>query len=98
MKIKSYELSAEADADLEEIFDYTHQEFGFNQAVKYLTDLDAIFSTLISSPEIGRLRSEIRTELYSISEQEHVIFYRILPDKIRIVRVLHGSKDLPRHF
>lgn len=98
MKIESYELSAEADEDLEEIFDYTHQEFGFNQAVKYLTDLDTIFQVLISSPKIGRVRKEIKAELYSISKQEHVIFYRILKDKIRIVRVLHGNKDLPRHF
>lgn len=98
MKIESYELSSEADSDLEEIFDYTHQEFGFNQAVKYLTDLDAVFNSLIYSPQMGRLRREIRSELYSITEQEHVIFYRILTNRIRIVRVLHGSKDLPRNF
>ncbi|RMZ50540.1 type II toxin-antitoxin system RelE/ParE family toxin [Flavobacteriaceae bacterium PRS1] len=34
----------------------------------------------------------------SIYEQEHIIFYRLLKDNIRIVRVLHGSKDMPRHF
>ncbi|MFD1615673.1 type II toxin-antitoxin system RelE/ParE family toxin [Gelatiniphilus marinus] len=36
--------------------------------------------------------------LYSITEQGHVIFYRILKNHIRIVRVLHGSKDMPKQF
>ena len=97
-KLIRYELSEEADIDIDEIFDYTERQHGFNLAVKYLSDLDTLFKNLIINPEIGRKRNEIRTELYSISGQEHVIFYRILNDHIRIVRVLHGSKDMPRHF
>jgi len=97
-KLIGYELSEEADFDIEEIFDYTERQHGFNQAVKYLSDLDTVFESLIIDPKIGRKRNEIRTELYSILEQEHSIFYRILNDHIRTVRVLHGSKDVPRHF
>lgn len=97
-KLKSYKLSKEADFDLEAIFDYTQHHHGFNQAVKYLNDLDAAFKQLVIKPEIGRKRNEIKIELYSIAEQEHIIFYRILKNHIRIVRVLHGSKDMPNHF
>ena len=53
-----YELSSDADSDIEEIFNYTFEEFGIEQS-------------------------------------SHVIFYRVLKDRIRIVRVLHGSRDLP---
>lgn len=26
----------------------------------------------------------------------HLIFYRALPDRVQILRVLHGARDLPR--
>ena len=97
-KLKRYELSEEADIDIDEIFDYTETWHGFKQAVKYLLDLDRIFKSLVINPEIGRKRNELKVKLYSISEQEHTIFYRILEDRIRIIRVLHGSKDMPRYF
>lgn len=96
--IEYYELSLASDFDLENIFDYTEQEFGFNQAVKYLTDLETIFNSLIKNPEIGRKRNEIKKDLYNIPEQQHIVFYRILKNKIRIVRVLHASKDIPKNF
>ena len=97
-KLDYYELSEEADFDLDEIFDYTEKEHGFNQAVIYLTNLDAIFQSLVANPHIGRARNEIKKELYSIDEQEHIIFYRIIDSYIRVVRVLHGRKDIPKLF
>jgi toxin ParE1/3/4 len=97
-EIKHYKLSEEADFDIDNIFDYTEHHHGSHQAVKYLNDLDIVFGQLVLNPEIGRKRNELKLGLYSITEQEHVIFYRILKDYIRIVRVLHGSKDIPKHF
>ncbi len=95
---KGYKLSEEADFDIGEIFDYTEKRHGFNQAVKYLNDLDAVFEQLVSNPQIGRKRNELKLGLYSITEQEHSIFYRIRDKHIRIVRVLHGSKDISKQF
>ncbi|WP_339894791.1 type II toxin-antitoxin system RelE/ParE family toxin [uncultured Algibacter sp.] len=97
-KISSYKLSEEADFDLEAIFDYTEYSRGFNQAVKYLNHLDVVIEQLVSNPLIGRKRHELKLGLHSIIEQEHFIFYRIMKNHIRIVRVLHGSKDIPKHF
>ena len=93
-----YELSAEADEDLEEIFDYTYHEFGAKQAVKYVTFFEGIFESILQNPEIGRERNEIRLGLRSFIKESHVVFYRIIKDKIRIIRILHGAVDLPRHF
>ena len=95
---EGYKLSKQADSDLEAIFDYTETFFGFTQAVKYLLDLETVINSLVINPEIGRVRDEIKLGLYSISEQEHTVFNRIQEKHIRIVRVLHGSKDLPKHF
>ena len=97
-ELKAYLLSEYADFDLEDIFDDTKHQYGFTRAVKYLNDLDAVFGSLVINPEIGRKRSELKDGLYSITEQEHIVFYRVQEDYIRIMRVLHGSKDMPKHF
>ena len=44
---KSSLLSNDADTDLDEIFDYTKAEHGFNQAVQYL---DNLFERLVKNP------------------------------------------------
>lgn len=93
-----YHLSSEADHDLEDIFDYTNSEFGTTQAFEYVSSFDKIFENLCSHPFMGRERNEIRSGLRSIVNERHVIFYRLLKKEIRIVRILHGSKDLPRNF
>ena len=91
-----YELSPESDNDLDGIFDYTAREFGIDKAVQYVSDFDDIFEQLVKNPEIGRERKEIRRGLRSIVKESHVVFYRVLKDRIRIVRILHGSRDLPQ--
>ncbi|MEE8058696.1 MAG: type II toxin-antitoxin system RelE/ParE family toxin [Pseudomonadales bacterium] len=93
-----YELSSEADKDLDSIFDYTEAEQGLEQAVHYVGQFETAFARLIKHPELGRERPEIRAELRSLMQVSHVIFYRLLPDRIRIVRLLHGSRDLPKFF
>ena len=97
-KIDSYELSLAADSDIEEIFEYTEKEFGFEQAVKYVLAFENVFTDLIESPELGRNRDEIKFELRSLVKESHVVFYRILEDRIRIIRVLHESRDIKRLF
>ena len=92
------EISLTAVRDLEDIFDYTQQSYGEDQALKYVSSFDDVFDTLTGNPELGRDRTEIREGLRSIPKEQHIVFYRILENRIRIVRILHASKDLPRQF
>jgi len=98
MAISRYILSTEADRDLEGIFDYTAESFSVDQAVKYLNELDETFSSIVSNPEIGRKRDEIKEGVRSLVKSSHIIFYHIGHDHIRVIRVLHGSRDLPKFF
>ena len=84
------EISQAADADLSEIYDYTCEQFGAEQAVKYLMGFDGIFESLCRNPKLGRSRNEITKGLRSCSKESHTVFYRILDDKIRIVRILEN--------
>lgn len=98
MTLAEYRLSEEAGKDIEEIFDYTLEAFGIDQAVKYFTDLESTLTSLPLNPEMGKARNEIKIGLRSFPFVSHVVFYRILPDHIRIVRVLHASRDIAKFF
>jgi toxin ParE1/3/4 len=92
MQINKYVLSQEADIDLEEIFEYSYEEFRLNQAINYLGEIDAVFIKIVNTPEIGKTRNELKQGLYSIPIGMHIVFYRILTDHVRIVRVLYGGR------
>jgi toxin ParE1/3/4 len=81
-----YELSLEAEKDIEDIFDYSIYVSGFEETFEYLC----------RNPKAGRERIEIRDGLRSIVKESHVVFYRILNTKIRIARILHVSRDIIR--
>jgi toxin ParE1/3/4 len=91
-----YELSQAADKDLQEIYDYTAANFGSDQAIKYLSGLEELFSAMCTHPNIGRERNEIRKGLRCGSYVSHIVYYRVLNNRIRIVRVLHASRDIPK--
>ena len=96
--INKYTLSKKAKKDLEEIFDYTVETYNLKKAFTYITEIKITISNLLFIPSLGKERLEIKKGLFSISKNEHIIFYRILKNKIRIVRILHGSSDLPKYF
>ena len=93
-----YVLSAEADQDIEDIFDYTQKEFGQDQAIKYISEFEELFAQLNDNPKMGKARDEIKPGLRSFPKASHVVFYRMLTNNIRIVRILHGSRDIPHSF
>ncbi len=96
--ISSYALSLQAELDINVLFDYTEKEFGFDQAITYVSEFEPIFHLLIENPELGKVRDEIKPGLRSIPKDSHVIFYRIMRNHIRIVRILHSSQDVHRYF
>ena len=91
-----YVLSEETKADIDEIYEFGEAKFGQDQAIKYLIGLEEHFDKLSANYHIGRTRNDIKKGLYSLPYISHIIFYRILKDRIRIVRVLYGGRDLIR--
>ncbi|WP_223446154.1 type II toxin-antitoxin system RelE/ParE family toxin [Polaribacter litorisediminis] len=96
--IKNYELTNETDADLEDIFDYTEQRHNQEQAIVYLLNIEDLFLKLCKQPNLGRLRNDIKENVFSIPIKKHIIFYKIDINNLIIIRVLHGSRDMPKHL
>jgi plasmid stabilization system protein ParE len=69
--------SADALADLAEIWDYYEQAAGLNTAENVIREIGEVASILGSDPFAGRARNEVRSGLRSIVANIHVIFYRV---------------------
>jgi len=94
----SYVLADVAELDISDIYDYTVTTHGVTQASTYLSGLENTLQTLITNPTLGKHRPEIRDGLRSFLYEEHTIFYRVIRDHIRIVRILHARRDMPKYL
>lgn len=50
------------------------------------------------NPLSGRSRDQLIRGMRSVPTGSYVVFYRPLPDGIRVIRVLHGARDLDKVF
>ncbi len=91
-------LTNDADHDLMEIYDYSLSNFGEKQADIYFNRLISYFDRLAIYPELGTKREELAAGIKSLTFHSHVIFYQILNDSILVVRILHHSRDFPKHI
>lgn len=87
------ELGRRAEADLADIRDYSAQQFGTERAILYLDAIEAAFRRILSLPEIGALRPDLRPGLRALGCQQHRVFYAVKGERVRIVRVLHKAMD-----
>ena len=91
-------LSPKAKLDLNRIWDHTYQEWGLEQAEKYVKELwDSIQAQLIdpsTSSDIAYIRKGYR----KIRSGSHVIFFKSTGAGINVVRILHQKMDFERHL
>ena len=86
--------SRDADADLEEIFEYTSRNWTHSQAEQYLGNIRACFRRLREYPQLESIRSELHSQIRCAPVREHRVFYLIRESDIYIVRVLHARVDV----
>jgi toxin ParE1/3/4 len=93
-----YVLSPRAEADLDEIWDYTARHWGAGQAERYVRPTGAVIQALAAAPHRGKICDHIREGYRKHPAGSHVIFYRLLDGGIDVVRILHNRVDFDRHF
>ena len=84
-----------ADDDLNEIYLYSHQQFGELKADDYLLDMEKCFMTLADQPCMGRQIDHIRSGYRRLDHRNHAIFYKVIDAGVIIMRVLHGMRNAP---
>ena len=90
--------SPKAQDDLSNIWNYHASAASPQTADDVLRDIGKTCGMLERHPLAGRPRDEIRAKLRSIPANPHVVFYRVRKDRVEIVRVLHGSRDIDEIF
>lgn len=90
-------VSPEARQDLREIEEYIAQD-NPAAALAFVERLTERFTELVDFPNIGRKRDDIRSGYRSIAEGNYVIYYRVLPEVVEIMHVLHGARHAKEVF
>jgi toxin ParE1/3/4 len=89
-----YFFTKRAISDLEEIWEYTTENWSERQAEKYYKLLISSCKELVVHPGLGKDYSLISKGLLGYKTAEHIIFYYIKQKReIEIVRILHVSMD-----
>jgi len=91
--VSQYRLSPQARNSLIQISEYTKENFGEAQRIRYLETLRKRMRAVARQPESGKHRSEIKPGYYSVYVGSHTLYYRIQVEGIEIIDVLHQSME-----
>jgi toxin ParE1/3/4 len=86
-------LGLEAEADLNTISGYV-AEANPRAAQTLVEKFDRRFSLLERLPNAGRARPEYGTDIRSLTVHPYVILYRVEPDAVVVIRIVHGARDI----
>ncbi|MBB3659964.1 toxin ParE1/3/4 [Rhizobium sp. BK650] len=93
--MKGYVLSKAAVADLDDIWDYTFDNWGQEQADRYVNDIRKACEALGLGQRSGRPIDDIWPGLFKLAINSHFLFYRALEDgRAGIVRILHKRMNV----
>jgi len=96
--MSKFQVSARARRDLMAIGRYTDKEWGRDQRIRYLEEIDRRFQLLATEPELGYACDFIREGYRRLPVGKHVIFYRKTAYGVRIIRILHEARDVKQHL
>jgi toxin ParE1/3/4 len=97
-------LTPQAEADLDQIWDYIFEQSGDVEiARREVASVAAQFLLLADYPKMGRARdSDLGSGRRSLPVGRYVIVYRVVDEfersDVLILRVVHGSRDMEELF
>jgi toxin ParE1/3/4 len=91
-------LTPKARADLDAIWEYTAKHWGVEQAEAYLLSLGETMKLLANQPGLGRNIDDIREGCFKFPAASHIFIFRLQPNIVEIIRILHKSMDVERHL
>ena len=94
----TYSIRALARTDLEETWPFTFEEWGLEQADKYLNSLFLRFEWLSRNPYTGKDREDIKNGYYCFPEGMHLVFYTMTEYGIDIIGIPLQNMEIVSHF
>lgn len=92
-----YALTAQAEADLRDIWSYIAAD---NPAAAraYIIRLFDRFTSIATHPAAFRVRRELTGNFRACPADNHLILYRALNDRVEIVRVIHQRRRISENI
>ena len=82
-------------ADLEAIGDHIAAD-NPSRALTFVAEIEARIGRIPDAPGASTPRDDLHPGLRSVRHGRYGIYFLVLDQEIRVVRVLHGARDLPR--
>jgi toxin ParE1/3/4 len=96
--MKSVIFSPAASADIDGIYDYTEENWGYEQAEAYAFGLKDACLTVASGARRGRHIGGLKAGYLALAYRSHFVIYRDRDTRIIIVRILHQRMNIMRHL
>ncbi len=88
-------LRQKAIDDLNDIWDYTFENWSAKQADNYYAAIKLACNGIGQNPDVGREYDGINKNLLGLKSGKHIIFYKQKSEeKIEVIRILHERMDL----
>lgn len=86
--------------DLLDILNYVAEESGSVAVAQgFIAQLRGRCHGIASKPgTLGRARPELRPDIRSVAHKGYVIFFRYIGDRLEVVNILEGHRDVDAHF
>ncbi len=91
-------FSPKAEADIDEIYDFTEEHWGFEKAEAYTFELRDVCRLLAEGNRSGRMLPDIKRNYLALSFRSHVVIYRQTDTRLVIIRILHQRMNVKRHL
>lgn len=96
--MRSIRFSAEARSDLGSISAFTAESWGIERKKRYMDALQDRIAQIRRHPALGPVREDFGSAIRSVICGAHVIFYRVRPSTIEVLRILHRRMDAGRYL
>ena len=97
--MKGYELTTEAQNDLDEIAEYIAIEASIERAILVPAEFKGAFRKLAEMPGMGHFREDLLDQRFKFwSVYSYVIAYRWEVTPIQVIAVVHGARNLEAFF
>ena len=84
-----------ASAEYRDITNFSAEQFGRKVADAYMAGLDAAIERLREFPELAPVDARYTPPTRCLRHRSHHVFYRVEPNRVLIVRILHQSRATP---
>jgi toxin ParE1/3/4 len=95
--MREIRLANSAQLDLLDIWLYESAK-STEIADRRIDEITSTYENFLDFPEMGRSRDELFPGYRSFPKGQFIIFYRLIPEGVEIIRVVHGARNLDELF